>query len=434
MKFNSYPNYKDSKIEWIGEIPTNWEVKRIADIYQYRNEKVSDKDFRALSVTKKGIVPQLETAAKTIHGDDRKRVEVNDFVINSRSDRRGSCGVSKYRGSVSLICHVLETIDKEFYADYGHFLFRNEMFSQEFYRWGRGIVDDLWSTRWSEMKKIMLPYPPLKEQIEIADLLNKETSKVDLTIEKYEKLIEILKEKRIALISYMVTKGLNKDVEMKDSGVEWIGEIPVHWKISKVKYNTYVKGRIGWQALTTDEYVNKGPYLVTGTDFKDGKIDWNTCHHVSEERYELDTKIQLKENDLLITKDGSIGKVALVKDLSYKTTLNSGIFVTRPIKDYITDYMYWLLLSNCFKGYVDYMKTGSTVLHLYQETFENFAFQLPPINEQKKIANYLKTRNLMLESLIKKIQKQITLLKEYKISLISHAVTGKIDLRITIPK
>ena len=116
----------------------------------------------------------------------------------------------------------------------------------------------------------------------------------------------------------------------KDSGVEWIGEIPEHWGNSKIKYNTYVKGRIGWQGLTTSEYIDEGPFLVTGTDFQQGVVDWKTCQHVSGDRYDQDEYIQLQENDLLITKDGTIGKIALAKNLQAKATLNSGVFVTRP--------------------------------------------------------------------------------------------------------
>ncbi len=154
---------KDSGIAWIGEIPEDWTLTKIGNAYDERNTKVSDKDYPPLSVTKQGILPQLETAAKTDNGDNRKLICKNDFVINSRSDRRGSCGISEYDGSCSLINTVLKprhAVDNRYYS----FVFKSEPFADEFYRWGNGIVDDLWSTKWSSMKNIYIPCPPKAEQ------------------------------------------------------------------------------------------------------------------------------------------------------------------------------------------------------------------------------------------------------------------------------
>lgn len=166
----TYETYKDSGVAWIGEIPSGWEVVRLGSFYNPRNEKVSDKDYEPLSVTMNGIVPQLETAAKTNDGDNRKLVLKSDFVINSRSDRRGSCGISNYDGSVSLINTVLSPNGK-MDADFYNWLFHTSMFADEYYKWGHGIVDDLWTTRWSEMKSINVVTPPLHEQHAIASFL-----------------------------------------------------------------------------------------------------------------------------------------------------------------------------------------------------------------------------------------------------------------------
>ena len=172
---------KDSGIEWIGEIPVDWELSKIGAVYEERNEKVSDADFSPLSVTKQGVVPQLETAAKTNDGENRKLIRKNDFVINSRSDRRGSCGISEYDGSCSLINTVLKPRRNMCNAYYS-FVFRSERFADEFYRWGNGIVDDLWSTKWSNMKRIYIPAPSLQEQRCIADYLDRKCSQIDAII------------------------------------------------------------------------------------------------------------------------------------------------------------------------------------------------------------------------------------------------------------
>lgn len=158
---------KDSGISWVGEIPTNWTIRRIGGLYSLRNQKVSDKDYEPLSVTMKGALPQLETAAKTNDGDNRKLVRKGDFAINSRSDRRGSCGIADRDGSVSLINTILKPRN-QMNARYYNWLFHTPMFADEFYKWGHGIVDDLWSTNWEEMKKIQIPVPSCAEQQKIA--------------------------------------------------------------------------------------------------------------------------------------------------------------------------------------------------------------------------------------------------------------------------
>jgi type I restriction enzyme S subunit len=212
--------------------------------------------------------------------------------------------------------------------------------------------------------------------------------------------------------------------EYKDSGVEWIGFYPSEWSLTRVKYESYVKARVGWHGLKSDDFTDEGPYLVTGSDFKGPEIAWKDCYHCDEERYEQDKYIQLKEGDLLITKDGTIGKVALVRNLDGKATLNSGVFVVRPLSDnYTSRFYFWLLQATVFTGFVDFNKTGSTILHLYQDTFVNFLYAMPSYIEQQKIANFLDHETAKIDTLIEKQQQLIKLLKEKRQAVISHAVT-----------
>lgn len=218
----------------------------------------------------------------------------------------------------------------------------------------------------------------------------------------------------------------------KPSKVKWIGEIPEHWKTIKIKYSTYVKGRVGWNGLTSSEFLTDGySYLVTGTDFKDGLVDWEKCYYIDQERYEDDPFIQLKENDLLITKDGTIGKTVLVKNLDKLACLNSGIFVTRPLNGvYITPFMYWILNSLEFKQFFDFTSRGSTILHLYQNVFEDFIFAYPDIDEQKIIANYLDKKTAEIEELIADKENLISLLKQEKELVILNAVTKGLNSNV----
>ena len=194
---------KDSGIAWIGQIPEHWEVNKIRSHFKERRTKVSDKDYPALSVAREGIVPQLDTAVKTDNGDNRKLVLKNDFVVNSRSDRKGSCGVSDYDGSVSLISIVLEPHDIN--PQYVHYLFRSNNYVEEFYRNGRGIVADLWTTRYSDMRNIFIPIPPVSEQKDIVSAINSLNNKIETLTSELTTQIDHLKELKQRIISDVVT-------------------------------------------------------------------------------------------------------------------------------------------------------------------------------------------------------------------------------------
>lgn len=195
---------RDSGVQWIGEIPTQWTLIRIGSLYGLRTQKVSDIDYPPLSVTKMGVLPQLDTVAKTNAHDDRKLVVKGDFVINSRSDRRGSCGISDYTGSVSLINTVLFPIT-EMNPRYYNWYFHTVGFADEFYRWGHGIVDDLWTTGWQDMKNILISVPPLDEQQRIADYLDSKCAEIDSIITEKKQQIETIKENKKSLIFEYVT-------------------------------------------------------------------------------------------------------------------------------------------------------------------------------------------------------------------------------------
>lgn len=196
--------FKATNIPWLPEIPEHWEMSKVSSHFRQRNVKVSDKEYTALSVSKMGVTPQLDNVAlSNAEGNSRKLVKVGDYAVNSRSDRKGSCGVSQYEGSVSLITIVLEPFDID--RGYVHYLFRSNPWIEEFYRNGRGIVADLWTTNYQMMKGMYLPVPPLSEQRAIVSYITERTSKIDMLIEKLTKEIECVKEYKQRLISDVVT-------------------------------------------------------------------------------------------------------------------------------------------------------------------------------------------------------------------------------------
>lgn len=215
---------------------------------------------------------------------------------------------------------------------------------------------------------------------------------------------------------------------MKDSGIEWIGDIPEEWEYCRIKYNTYLKGRIGWQGLKASEFIDEGPYLVTGTDFENGLVNWDVCYHITNERYEEAPEIQLIANDLLITKDGTVGKLAYIEILPDKASLNSHLLVIRPkSKRFINKYLFWVFSSNCFNIYTGLSQDGTIMASLSQEKISNFSFAVPPLHEQQTTADFLNCKCNLIDSIIEKQKSVIEKLKLYKQAVITEAVTKGLD-------
>lgn len=218
---------------------------------------------------------------------------------------------------------------------------------------------------------------------------------------------------------------------MKDSGLKWIGAIPSDWKITRIKYMSTLKGRIGWQGLTSEEYQDEGAYLITGVDFLDGGIDWENCVHVPMKRWEEAKDIQIQNGDLLITKDGTIGKVAIVSDMPGETSLNSGVLRIMPFEGYSCRFLYWVLQSDEFWNWFNYKNAGnSTIVHLYQGDFAEFYYTFPDYQEQERIADYLDTHCSKLDKIIANLERQIELLQKYKKSLITETVTKGLEKNV----
>ena len=403
-------------------MPSHWEMVRLGSKFIERKEKVSDKDFKPLSVTKTGVVPQLDNAAKTDDGDNRKLVRKDDFVINSRSDRKGSSGLSKFEGSVSLINIVLKPLDIN--LEYSNFMLKCNGFIEEFYRNGHGIVADLWTTRFWDMKSIMLPIPPKDEQEKIASYLDEKIAKIDASISEKEKFIELLKEQKQIIINDAVTKGLNKNAKFKNSGVEWIGEVPQHWTITKLKY-------IGTSIIGLTYNPNnlcgkdEGVLILRSSNIQHGKLILNDNVYI---KGYIPKKLFIRENDIVIcSRNGSrelIGKCALAKKEDEKYSF--GAFMT-VFRSKLNFYVFQILNSEIFKKQAGKFLT-STINQLTVNNFNSFEIPLPPKDEQEKIVEYIENKISKIDKLLNLEQECIKSLKEYKASLIDSVVTGKLKV------
>lgn len=217
---------------------------------------------------------------------------------------------------------------------------------------------------------------------------------------------------------------------MRETGIAAIGAIPATWKLERLNNVAELFGRIGWQGLTSDEYTDEGAYLVTGTDFRDGYIDWSSCVHVSEDRWEEAWQIKLQEGDLLISKDGTIGKLAIVCNLPGHASLNSGLMRIVPRSNgYDTKYLYYVLQTDVFYDWYREIDAGaSTIKHLFQGDFIHFVYPSPPIEEQKAIAEELDKSTEELDHAISLVSRQLETLDGYRKSLVQEAVTKGLDL------
>ena len=427
-----YSEYKDSGVKWLGEIPSHWEVKRLGSFFFERKEKVSDKDYAPLSVTKQGIFPQLENVAKTNDGDNRKLVKEGDFVINSRSDRKGSSGVSGLDGSVSLINIVLQP-RKVLFGPFCNYLLKSYGFIEENYRNGRGIVADLWTTRYDEMKMIKVAMPSFEEQKNISSYLDAATSKIDKAIAMQQKMIDLLNERKQIIIQNAVTKGLDENVEMKDSGVEWIGMIPKHWEIEPFgKHFTFGKGLPITKANLQEEGVAVISYGQVHAKYNLGTTLTETLvRYVSPKYLETHPQCLLNKNDFIFADtsedvEGS-GNFAF-NDYKDKIFAGYHTVVARP-KDLIyPKYYAYLFKSRAWKSQIQSLVNGVKVYSIGKRILKTSTLLIPSESEQKEIVKVLDLKTAAIEKSIENISHQIALLQERKQIIINEVVTGTVKV------
>lgn len=443
---------KDSGIEWIGKIPEDWGTSRLKNFIKSRKSGVWGKDEDPENYEDNIVcirIADFDYPKMTIRKDreftlrNYTKSEIAKYTLH-----KGDILVEKSGGGEKTPVGRTIVWHEDFKALYANFIERLRldenlvmpMFAQfcfyAFYGMGGSNLyfNQTTGLQNLDMSKMLnslnFPVPEILEQISIINLLNKKTKQIEEMKTTIINEIQTLEDYKKSVITESVTKGLDENVEMKDSGIEWIGEIPKHWKIIKIKNTALLKARIGWQGLKSEEFLydESLPYLVTGTDFKDGIVDWQNCVRISEKRFQMDKNIQIKEKDLLITKDGTIGKLAIARNCPTKASLNSGVFVVRNQGKYRYNdkYLYYVLLSEQFLLWFELNDAGnSTIRHLYQRDFYNFSFTYPCLEEQEQIVAYLDKKTATIDEAITAKQKQLEILEEYKKSLIYEYVTGK---------
>ena len=432
MSYATYESYKDSGVDWLGEIPSDWELGRISAFFSERRQKVSDKDYPALSVTKLGVFPQWENVAKSNDGDNRKLVKKGDFVINSRSDRKGSSGIAKQDGSVSLINIVLKPVNIE--PRYSEYLFKSYNFIEEFYRVGHGIVADLWTTRFDDIKNSMIALPTFDEQVKIANFLDQKTAQIDQAIALKQQQIEKLNEYKQIVIQNAVTKGLNPNVPMKDSGVEWIGDIPEHWNV--IRFRNAFRFNKGLN-ITKENLNDEQGILCLNYGEIHSKYGFEFIPNVHPLKFVDES--YLKNNQKSLLNDGDFVFADTSEDIE-----GSGNFsyingqdlvfagyhtlIAKPKINFNSRFIAYVLDSSAFRNQVRLRVKGVKVFSITQAILKTTFIWLPTEQEQNEIVKYLDEKMQKFNNAKIAYQIQIDRLKEYKNILINQAVTGKIKI------
>ena len=429
---------KDSGIPWIGQIPENWEFakyKFFASFYNGNSIKDEEKkEFEEITNTPYISTKDIDKENSKINYNNGLYIKEKD--IDFRIAHKDSCLICIEGGSagkkigfltkdVAFVNKLCCVNPKMINDKFSYYILLSDYFNTNFNLLLSGLIGGVTV---NQIKNINIAIPPKEIQQKIVEILDKKCGQIDELVSLEENEIEKLKEYKTSLITKVVTKGLDHNAKMKDSGIPWIGQIPESWITIKIKFTSWLKGRIGWDGLKSSEFKEDGPFLITGTDFNNGNIKWDTCAHITEERFMEDELLHVKEGDLLITKDGTIGKLAIVKNCPEKVSLNSGVMIIRNNSNWKYDnkYLYYILLSNQFYLWYEKSQNGnSTIKHLYQEQFYNFEFSYPNILYQKRIVAYLDNKCEEIDNLLKIKQEKIEKLKEYKKSLIYQYVTGK---------
>lgn len=445
MEFKQYPSYKKSGVEWLGDVPEHWESNRLKKYLIERNEKKSPiKTDNLLSVTMyQGVIPVSE---KQGNGGNKPKENLenykisypNDIVLNSMNVIVGSVGLNKYTGLISPAYYALYNRNKNNNIKFFSYIFHNPFFQKGLFGLGNGIMykeseDGKLNTirlkiPMEKLNQVVLPCPSISEQNQIVAFLDTETARIDNLVAKQEKLIELLEEQRKSIISHAVTKGLNPNAPMKDSGVEWLGEVPNDWNFSRLDaVSKIVRGN---SAFSKMDLLESGKYVALqyGKTYKVNEINESFGSYVNQEFFK---KSQITEfGDIIL-----ISTSETLEDLGHSCfyarhdvgLIGGEQFLLKPKNQNFGKYIYYA--TKAFSSYLQRYATGLKVFRFNLDDLKKIYIPDISLVEQQKIAEFLDKETARIDISVLKQKSLIEKLKEYRASIISHAVTGKIDVR-----
>ena len=441
MSFPRYPEYKDSGVEWLEEVPAHWDARRLKFLFTLQKRAPREDDgivtaFRDGEVTLRSN-RRTEGFTNAIHEIGYQGVRRGDLVIHAMDAFAGAIGVSDSDGKSTPVYSVCIPANRNINAWYYGQLLRNMALSGYVNSLAKGVRERSTEFRWADASEVILPVPDVIEQQAIATFLDRETTKINALVAEQEKLIALLQEKRQAVISHAVTKGLDPNVPMKDSGVEWLGEVPRHWNINGfrrgIDFLTDYEANGSFADTKAAVSLEEGipfAWYVRATDLENGRFglaaDNRWCDSTS---YDFLQKTQLIGGELLIAKRGEIGKVYLMPIVDCPSTLAPNLYLARLNRTLLPKFAHFWFLSDFGKPQLELCNKSTTIGALYKDDVRSLICPFPPQPEQELISRFLDRETESIQSLIGEAELGINLLQERRTALISAAVTGQIDVR-----
>ncbi len=433
--FPRYDQYKSTDVKWLGDIPEHWSIGKIRAVTVLKSKK-NQPDLPVLSVYRDyGVILKDSRDdnhnATSLDTSNYKVVDVGDLVVNKMKAWQGSMGISQYRGIVSP-AYITCTVDTErVFPKFLHYLLRSQPYIGVYNALSYGVRVGQWDMHYEDFKHIPLPIPSREEQQRIANFLDRKTAEIDEAIAKKQRLIELLKEQKAILINQAVTKGLNPDAPMRDSGVEWIGDIPSHWLIRKLKYFTEVQSGITLGKLYGGNNLSSYPYLRVA-NVQAGYFELAEIAELRLPR-QIANQYLVRKGDILITEGGDIDKLG--RGTVWKGEIGNclhqnHIFAVRVNQRLVSEYFVSIVLGADYgRRYFTHTANKTTNLASTNKAkLGNFPVAIPPINEQQKILEYCEVIDTEYDAVINTVLREVASLNEYKQVVVADAVTGKIKL------
>lgn len=425
----SYTKYKDAQLGWLGKIPEHWELKKSKYLFDITKRISGELGHNVLSITQKGIkIKDTESGGGQLSMDYSKYqiVDKGDFGMNHMDLLTGYVDISKYDGVMSPDYRVFKLKDKESDARYMLYLFQKGYWDKLFFPLGQGSSElGRWRLPADEFKLFKFPVPSKIEQIAIADFLDNQTTQIKKFIELKEKSIELLKERKTTIINHAVTKGLDSSVEMKDSRIEWLGEIPKHWEVKKLKHLCRMN-------INTLGEKTKGSYKFSYVDIGSVSKDFGIKKTEVFEYKKAPSRARrlAKKGDTIISTVRTYLKaIDFIDDKKSEHVFSTGFAILQPNKNVLPEYLSFLVKSNAFTDQVTVNSKGMSYPAINSDDLGELVILHNDKSEQLEILRHIKSRSLEIDNSVSQIEKEITIIKEYQQSLISEAVTGKIDVR-----
>ena len=430
-RYKAYPAYQDSEVEWLGEVPSHWACIPVGRLYR-RTKRTNFPEKELLSVYRDhGVVP---TSSRDDNNNKPSEdmtayqlVEPDNLVMNKMKAWQGSIAISEYEGIVSPAYFVYEPNAKMFdltIPKYIHYLLRHPIYVAQYLRQSKGIRVNQWDLDPDEFKKIELLLPAKEEQKKIINFLDHETAKIDALIERQQRLIELLKEKRQAVISHAVTKGLNPNAPMKDSGVEWLGEVPAHWTLKNYRYATQIyRGKFGHRPRNDPAFYDGiYPFIQTGDVAQAGKRIIDYKQTLNERGKAVSQKFPA--GTLVMAIAANIGDTAI---LDFEAYAPDSVVGFKPCQDLDLEFLRYSLMAAL--PALEQTSTQSTQANLNIDRIGSVQAAFPPLEEQLDVVAYLDKLIDRYAEIEEKALTAIERMQERRTALISAAVTGKIDVR-----